>query len=141
MVLLKILFKDEASIIHTRNCIRVIRKLKSLRKIVKFVDSFEILDMYCFLTRVSDLNTIASGRVKRAVPFNDLPLDLQKSLIDIVDNATKKGVFIEYTWRNPPLNTTYIKRAFVKRILINREEYVIGAGYPLDVFFESLIIY
>ena len=128
MVLIRLVFKDEASIIFTNKYIDRI-KGKSLKEAIKIINNSEELDMYAFLVRIDDLNDIANGRAGHGV---EVPKDLEPSIVKIVNTATPKGNFVEFTWRNPPFDHNYVKRAFVKLICIEGQEYVIGAGYPLN---------
>ena len=98
---------------------------------------YRFKNTYVFVTKADGTEVINPGMPK--LKDTDL-IDVQdvscKYLVKEYIRATEKNgtAWIEYVWPKPGDNTPYPKTTYVRKVSIDGDTYIVGAGYYLDEY-------
>ena len=96
---------------------------------------FVFMDTYVFVETSAGVSVVNPGQPSlEGTNLIDVRDVNGKTLVrDYIDGALKKGaVWEEYRWYRPGYDTPFRKRAYVRRVQVGNDTYVVGSGYYVD---------
>ena len=93
------------------------------------------MDTYVFVETSAGVSVVNPGQPSlEGTNLIDVRDVNGKTLVrDYIDGALKKGaVWEEYHWYRPGYDTPFRKRAYVRRVQVGNDTYVVGSGYYVD---------
>jgi signal transduction histidine kinase len=96
---------------------------------------FVFMDNYVFVETTAGVCVVEPGQPSlEGTNIIDVRDVRGKYLVrDYIDGALKHGaVWVEYYWYRPGYNTPFRKEAYVRKVQIGNETYVVGSGLYID---------